>query len=117
MAESRSLPSSPATHEGDQLRSTPSKRAPVAAIAPRDRSLRVGLEVDADHAQRDLRERRQPGSLLLLADVIAHLSRARHPGEPVGGAALLGRVGQVGHVAGRQRLEPHQRSGQRGNIK
>jgi hypothetical protein len=31
-AESRSLPSSPGTHEGDQLRSTPSNCAPSAAI-------------------------------------------------------------------------------------
>jgi hypothetical protein len=43
MAESRSLPSSPGAQEDDQLRSTPSKRAPSAAIARRDLELRASV--------------------------------------------------------------------------
>ena len=43
MALSRSLPSSPGACDGDQLRSTPSKRAPRPAIACRDRWLRASV--------------------------------------------------------------------------
>src|SRR5262245_15688603 len=43
IAESRSMPSSPSTHDRDQLRSTPSKRAPSASIARRDCALRASV--------------------------------------------------------------------------
>lgn len=43
IAESRSLPSSPGAQDFDQFRSTPSNRAPVPAMAARQRSLRASV--------------------------------------------------------------------------
>lgn len=42
-AESRRRPSSPGTQDRDQLRSTPSKRAPTLSIAALDRPLRASV--------------------------------------------------------------------------
>jgi hypothetical protein len=43
IAESRNCPSSPGIHDIDQLRSTPSKVAPSASMARRDRTLRASV--------------------------------------------------------------------------
>ena len=43
IAESRSPPSSPGAQDGDQFRSTPSKRAPVRSMAARERLLRASV--------------------------------------------------------------------------